>query len=74
MESFSQEIPCEILSGLKPLILLKGNSPKFFTFRALKIGLQHPSWCEATSTGLPCSISENKESVAIFFETISKEK
>ena len=43
MESFSLEIPCEILSGLGPLILLKSNFPEFSTFRALKIGLQHPS-------------------------------
>ena len=61
-------------SGLRPLILLKNNFPKFLTFRALKIGLQHPSWCQTTSTGLVCSIPENKESVIIFFENISKEK
>ena len=74
MESFSQEIPCEILCELGPLILLKSNLTEFRTFRALKIGLQHPSLCQTTSAGLVCSIPENKESVIIFFENISKEK
>ena len=74
MKSFSQEIPCEILTGLGPLVLLKSNFTEFRTFRALEIGLQHPSWCQITSAGLVCSIPENKESVIIFFENISKEK
>ena len=39
MESSLQEIPCQILSGLGPLILLKSNFPEFWTFRVLKIGL-----------------------------------
>ena len=29
-----------------PLILLKSIFPKFSTFSALKIGLQHPFWCQ----------------------------
>ena len=74
MESFSQEIPCEILSGLGPLVLLKSNFTEFRTFRALEIGLQHPSWRQTTSTGLVCSIPENKESIIIFFQNISKKK
>ena len=40
MESFSKEIPCKILCGLGPLILLKSNFPGFSTFRALKIGVK----------------------------------
>ena len=59
---------------LRPLILLKSNFPKFLIFRALNIGLQYPSWSQTTSRGLVCSIPENKESVIIFFENISKEK
>ena len=73
MEPFLQEIPCKILSGLGPLILLESNFPEFSTFCALKIGLQHPSWCQTTSTGLVCSIHENKESFIIFFDNIRKE-
>ena len=61
-------------SGLGPLILLNSNVPEFSTFCALKIELQHPSWYQAISTGLVCSIHENKESVIIFFENIRKEK
>ena len=56
------------------LILLKINFPEFLSFCALQIGQQHPFWCQATSTGLACSIPENKESVIIFFENVSKEK
>ena len=70
MEPFSQEISHEILSELGPLILLKSNIPEFSIFCALKIGMQHPSWCQTTSTGLVWSTSENKESVIIFIENI----
>ena len=70
MESFSKEIPYETLPGLGPLILLKSNFPEFSNFRALKIGLQHPSWCQTTSTGLVCSIPE---SVIIFLSVIKSQ-
>ena len=46
-----REILCLILSGLGQLILLRSNLPKFSTIRALKIGLQHPSWFQTTSAG-----------------------
>ena len=64
MEPFSQEISHEILSELGPLILLKSNIPEFSIFCALKIGMQHPSWCQTTSTGLVWSTS------IIFIENI----
>ena len=73
MESFSKEIPCEILCGLGPLTLLKSNFPESSNLHALKIGMQHPSWCQKTSPGLACSIPKNEESVIIFLEDINKE-
>ena len=69
-----REILCKILSGLGQLILLRSNLPKFSAIRALKIGLQHPSWRQTTSAGLVYSIPENKKSVIIFLENINKEK
>ena len=74
MEAFSQEISCKTLSGLGPMILLKSNFPEFSTFCALKIELQHLSWCQTTSTSVACSILENKESVLIFFDNICEKK